>query len=313
MTYRKNILLLLAFFCMRSHAQTGITVREFSALAASSEAAELTVKIDDVLNKENQDMINDACHDANASVTLDLSDCSFEDDERNIDFYHIQNVRKCVLPLRTKSVSHFDCDALEEIALPDGLEEIRHSAFFDSEKLQYVRIPKSVKHVGACAFGDCDSLRYIQLDKDTDTTKWSPAWNHAEIIYDQNPSETRAAAENENKIRFDHEVYHLFSKINFKITLAKPPAKSQEATLRFCDEHNLNTDLGEMPIKLKKNKTEYEFDDVSTAEMGLEDTDLIRAIMDECADYWVKLKCSLEFSDGTETDLEGSARLYVVF
>lgn len=311
---RKLFFAAMIFLAMSLFAQNGITVQEFSAIATSAEGGELSVKIADVLNKENQRMLVTSCINSSALVTLDLSDCSFEDDEREINFFHIKNVKKCSLPLSTESIEYFDCDELEEIELPDGLEKIQCQAFFDAKKLMYVRIPASVKYVGACAFGDCDSLWYIKISPDANLQNWSVAWNawnEAQVI-NEIPSKRKTSPENKNTISFDHENYYLFSDINFEIGLAEVPSKSQKATLEFCDAHNLNTSLGSFEINIKKGQTKYKFNKVSTAEMELEDTDILRDILSECEDYWVKMKCTIVYNDGTKTDLEGSARLYFV-
>lgn len=311
---RKLFFATIFFLAMSLFAQKGITVQEFSAIAASANDKEFSAKIDDVLDKENQSILVTSCINSSALITLDLSDCSFGDDEHEIDFFHIRNVKKCILPLSTKSINYFDCFELEEIELPDGLEKIEHQAFFDSKKLQCVRIPASVKYIGACAFGDCDSLWYIKINPDADLQNWSSvwnAWNEAQVIYDI-PEKRKIATENKNTICFDHENYRLFSNINFEISLAEIPSKSQKATLEFYDAHNLNTSLGSLEIKINKGQTKYKFDKVSTAEMELEDTEQFRTILAECEDYWVKIKCTIVYNDGTKTDLAGSARLYFV-
>ena len=294
----------------------GLTVLEFAESVKADAGAEIPVRIYDVLTTENQQLIMKALFTlykaGGQSIFLDLSDCTFDDEGNVIDFFHIRNVKKCILPLSTKQLNNFDCGDLEDIVLPDGLKTIRHSAFFDAKKLQSIAIPKSVDYIGACAFGDCDALKYIKLDKDADTKNWSPAWNawnNAEIRYDDF-FEEKPAVENNNTIEFDHKVYHLFSDINFKIQLAERPKKSQKAQLVFYDEHNMNSELGAFEIKIKKNKTAYTFKEVSTRSVGWERTDLFEAIFNECEDYWVKLKCSIVFNDGSEIDLNGSARLY---
>lgn len=287
------------------------TVEEFSAVEIDSGES---VKIVDSLDEETQRKLVAACNKLKGKVALDLSACDFGDDEAQIDFFHIGNVRSCVLPARTKTVVNFDCDDLEEIALPAGLEKIACHAFFESG-LKSVDIPPSVQYVGACAFGDCNSLKFIKTGENPNIQNWSlawSAWNGAKIIQSGAWEEAEIVTdENPNKIEFDHKVYHLIGgKMNMKIRLATPPEKSQKAKLYFYDAHNGSSAQGYIAAKLKKGKSEFEVKDFPAFQIGIAESDLFRAIYKECGDYWVKLVCELELADGTKIPLDGSARLY---
>jgi len=292
-------------------AKESFTVREFSEAEIGSKRG---VKIVDSLDEETQRALVSACYKLKNKVVLDLSECGFGTDEAKIDFFHIRNVRSCVLPKATKSVVNFDCADLEEVVLNDGLEEIAAQAFFESG-LKSVRIPPSVKYVGACAFGDCPALKFIRTDKTADSGSWSAAWsawNEAKIISGGDYEETESGREeNPNKIEFDHKVYHLVGgKMNMKIRLASSLQKTQKAKLHFYDAHNGNSEQGCLEVKVKKRKAEIEVKNFDASQIGIADTDLFRAIFDECGDYWVKVECVLVLADGTRIPLDGSARLY---
>lgn len=287
------------------------TVEEFSSVEIDSGES---VKIVDSLDEGTQRKLVAACNKLKGKIALDLSACGFGDDEARIDFFHIGNVRSCVLPARTKTVVNFDCDDLEEIKLPAGLEKISCHAFFESG-LKSVDIPSSVKYVGACAFGDCNSLKFIRTGENPNIQNWSlawSAWNGAAIIQSGGYEEAEIVTdENPNKIEFDHKVYYLIGgKMNMKIRLGTPPEKSQKAKLYFYDAHNGSSAQGYIAAKLKKGKSEFEVKDFPAFQIGIAESDLFRAIYKECGDYWVKLVCELELADGTKIPLDGSARLY---
>lgn len=287
------------------------TVEEFSSVEIDSGAS---VKIVDSLDEGTQRKLVGACNKLKGKIALDLSACDFGADDARIDFFHIRNIRSCVLPARTKTVVNFDCDDLEEIKLPSGLEKIACHAFFESG-LKSVDIPSSVKYVGACAFGDCNSLKFIRTNNNPNEKKWSlawSAWNGAKIIQSGGYEEAEIVTdETPNKIEFDHKVYYLIGgKMNMKIRLETPPEKSQKAKLYFYDAHNGSSAQGYIAAKLKKGKSEFEIKDFPAFQIGIAESDLFRAIYKECGDYWVKLVCELELADGTKIPLDGSARLY---
>ena len=102
-------------------ANDAMSVNEFSALEIREARS---VKIADVLGKENQDALADACRKSDSLIDLDLSGCTFPaDEEAEIDLFHIRNVRSCVLPKTTKRIVNFDCNELESVALSDAVLE----------------------------------------------------------------------------------------------------------------------------------------------------------------------------------------------
>lgn len=54
-------------------------------------------------------------------------------------------------------------EALERVALPDGLREIADGAFADCYSLSEVSLPSTVARVGENPFADCENLRKLEL------------------------------------------------------------------------------------------------------------------------------------------------------
>lgn len=53
------------------------------------------------------------------------------------------------------------CSKLEQVELPEGLEEIGISAFYNCKSLKKINIPASVKKIGYHAFHNCKELTYL--------------------------------------------------------------------------------------------------------------------------------------------------------
>ena len=331
---RKSIIA-LAVFCsvFSAFAQKTFTVSEFKSyvenykIASGAESETVSIKIKDVLSFETQNNLVTLTwkteNPRNLYFDLDLSECTYADDDCILDFFHIRKVRSCVLPMSTKRLRYFDCTQLEEITLPDGLEVIQRNAFFDVPLLKRIEIPASVRYVGACAFGDCSSLEYILIDKNANTKDWSlawNAWNDAKIVYsdekdfpdkktDKKNDEPSAAER--GTVVFEHDSYYLYSDIAYTIRLAEKPAKTQKANIFVYDAHNGGELMGRLPIKIKKNKTVYTFTGVPTQHFEIAETDLYNAILSESNQYWAKMKFILVLKNGDRIDLAGSARCYV--
>ena len=331
---RKSIIA-LAVFCsvFSAFAQKTFTVSEFKSyvenykIASGAEGETVSIKIKDVLSSETQNSLVTLTwkteNPRNLYFDLDLSECTYADDDCILDFFHIRKVRSCVLPMSTKRLRYFDCTQLEEITLPDGLEVIQRNAFFDVPLLKRIEIPASVRYVGACAFGDCLSLEYILIDKNANTKDWSlawNAWNDAKIVYsdekdfpdkktDKKNDEPSAAER--GTVVFEHDSYYLYSDIAYTIRLAEKPAKTQKANIFVYDAHNGGELMGTLPIKIKKNKTVYTFTGVPTQHFEIAETDLYNAILSESNQYWAKMKFILVLKNGNRIDLVGSARCYV--
>lgn len=60
-----------------------------------------------------------------------------------------------------------NCDLLDYIILPEGLERVDSYAFYHCENLEYVYIPHSVESIGDHAFYFCDKLAFIEVPKRT--------------------------------------------------------------------------------------------------------------------------------------------------
>ena len=60
-----------------------------------------------------------------------------------------------------------NCDLLDYIILPDGLEDISSYAFYHCENLEYVYIPHTVEHIGDHAFYFCDKLAFVEVPNRT--------------------------------------------------------------------------------------------------------------------------------------------------
>lgn len=54
-----------------------------------------------------------------------------------------------------------DCSSLEKIVLPEGLSEIRSSAFSGCKKLKELYIPEGVKELGKGSLAYCSSLKKL--------------------------------------------------------------------------------------------------------------------------------------------------------
>ena len=331
---RKSIIVFAAFCSAFSvFAQKTFTVSEFKSyvenykIAPDAGSETVSVKIKDVLTSESQNELVTLTwkteHPQKLYFDLDLSECTYADDDCVLDFFHIRKVRSCVLPLSTKRLCYFDCTQLEAITLPDGLEVIQRNAFFDAPLLKRIEIPESVRYVGACAFGDCLSLEYILIDKNAPTEKWSPAWNawnDAKIVYSDEKDfpdkkadkrvDTPPSTGQGDTVVFEHDSYYMYSDIAYTITLTEKPEKTQKARIFVYDAHNGGELMGTLPITIKKNQTVYTFSGVSTQRFELAETDLYNAIVSESNQYWAKMKFVIVLKNGDRIDLSGSAQCY---
>lgn len=64
-----------------------------------------------------------------------------------------------------------DCYYLEEVTLPEGLEEIRDGAFYNSQNLASVYMPQSVTEIGEYAFYYCCALQDLTLSQNITSIK----------------------------------------------------------------------------------------------------------------------------------------------
>lgn len=56
-----------------------------------------------------------------------------------------------------------DCDALEQVILPDTVTRIEDHAFVTCEDLRYIYLPEGLQHIGDSAFDYCDELSYVYI------------------------------------------------------------------------------------------------------------------------------------------------------
>ncbi len=79
------------------------------------------------------------------------------------------NQKKNVVPDGIKIIgagaTYEDFDKVEEVVLPEGLEEIGDAAFFYVTKLKTINFPSSLKRIGAYAFSDCYDLNNVTLNQ----------------------------------------------------------------------------------------------------------------------------------------------------
>ena len=204
---------------------------------------------------------------------------------------------------------------MEHIILPDGLERIEEQAFFRT-KLKSIEIPESVQYVGALAFGDIENLQYIKIFNNPHKTKWSSIWNKWNDAKILEGDAVFLPKENDSKekygtIRFSKADYHrAFDTIDMEICLDKKPGKNQKAVLHFYDTHNKNESAGDMKIEVKKGKKTITIKKYPAANFFTSKTDNYYTIINECGEYWIKLRCEIEFSDGTTIPLEGFCYIY---
>lgn len=64
---------------------------------------------------------------------------------------------------RIGSLAFCGCEKLEEIVLPEGLQEISNDVFKGNMCLKRIVLPKGVKSIGSSAFYCCEKLEEIEL------------------------------------------------------------------------------------------------------------------------------------------------------
>ena len=68
-------------------------------------------------------------------------------------------------PVRSVGEAAFAFSDITSVILPDGLKQIKSSAFAGCSSLEKVYIPKSVKKIGTGVFSYCDNLELIEVDE----------------------------------------------------------------------------------------------------------------------------------------------------
>ena len=72
-------------------------------------------------------------------------------------------------PVYHRPLTFSGCSGLEEIELPEDLEEIGERAFFCCTSLTEIEIPDPVETIGDYAFSLCVKLEKIELPEDLET------------------------------------------------------------------------------------------------------------------------------------------------
>ena len=83
-------------------------------------------------------------------------------------FYGCLSLKSITLPPATTIIGSmmFACSGLTELELPDGVREIRSSAFYDCENLERITIPAGIECIEGGAFQDCTALSTITFEGD---------------------------------------------------------------------------------------------------------------------------------------------------
>ncbi|MCR5288915.1 MAG: leucine-rich repeat domain-containing protein [Treponema sp.] len=308
--------LLFAQDSKNSQVPTTMTIAEFCSLNLDKE---MSVKIKDEISAETIHTLMITCNDTDKGkigpIDLDLSDCSFKNTECNLFITNLKNVRTLVLPKTTKIITFCRLSDLEDVVLPNGLEKIEEQAFFRT-KLKSIAIPESVQYIGELAFGDNENLQYIKTFNNPHKAKWSPiwnAWNDAKILEgdaDFIPEENNSK-ETYGTIHFSkRDCQMAFDTLDMEVRLDKAPETSQNAVLHFYDAHNKDESAGDIEIKVQKGKKEIAIKDYPARNFYVSETDDYYHIYNRIGEYWIKLCCKLEFSDGTTLPLEGFCYIY---
>lgn len=89
----------------------------------------------------------------------------------SVAFWYCRNLESVIFQpgskLETiKSGAFRNCEALKEIALPEGLKTIESFAFSQCEELTNIHIPKSLTSIGDGAFGHCPKLQTLTAEEE---------------------------------------------------------------------------------------------------------------------------------------------------
>ncbi|MCM1364478.1 MAG: leucine-rich repeat domain-containing protein, partial [Faecalibacterium sp.] len=92
-----------------------------------------------------------------------IANCAFQ------SFINLTSVEMTDTIITIGEYSFIDCDALESIILPYGIEEIGNSSFAECEKLINVKLPSTLKIIDDQAFSECRCLKDIKLPESLET------------------------------------------------------------------------------------------------------------------------------------------------
>jgi hypothetical protein len=119
--------------------------------------------------------VNTAVKNAQKHVILDLSDCTFTDNEvagsydGDIGMNIIKDneyIKGIILPENVTSIGEYafyDCRSLTSVTIPEGVTSIGEWAFRYCEGLTSITIPEGVTSIGVGAFSGCAGLTSITI------------------------------------------------------------------------------------------------------------------------------------------------------
>lgn len=85
---------------------------------------------------------------------------------------------------------------IDQIEIPNGIIEIRSSAFNDCTNLTKIEIPNSVDKIGAYAFYHCANLKYIKFSKNIETIPRGICANCVSLEFAYLPDKLKIIKEN---------------------------------------------------------------------------------------------------------------------
>ena len=86
----------------------------------------------------------------------------------DFSFYYDKNLTNFKLSNSLEDIGSFAMHftAIEQIELPEGINEIKSATFSKNKKLQKVTLPNSIEKIASNAFDDCTSLINIEIDNE---------------------------------------------------------------------------------------------------------------------------------------------------
>ena len=101
-------------------------------------------------------------------VHLDLSSIDWLE-EVDLMVYRSTSLVGITLPPSIQRVDFNGCHSLQEVVLPEGLEELGSFCFMDCHSLERVGLPSTVKKIDSSAFRNCRRLTQLELPEGLET------------------------------------------------------------------------------------------------------------------------------------------------
>ena len=101
-------------------------------------------------------------------VHLDLSAIDWLEDV-DLMVYRSTSLVGITLPPSIQRVDFNGCHSLQEVVLPEGLEEVGSFCFMDCHSLERVGLPSTVKKIDSSAFKNCRRLTQLELPEGLET------------------------------------------------------------------------------------------------------------------------------------------------